>query len=265
MGWRSWCWAKCCGCTTKICVTGCGANIVGDTVQIKSGVTVIASGTTGMSGCVTLAIPSAGSYTVVVIDPTFGTNTSTHTLSCGGMITIALTTPSLGCCCNGCPLPSAGMMLTDLNGTWNLSNVSSCIWSVCYQLSGVTVMNVAFVAGHCVCTGTVTGDLWISYGVICNTGSNTITVLRAWPFVNIHLGLCVNAYYYAAQDTSGTNGFSNCPGWTMPPCTSGDPGGGTDESTLTQAPSSCFPFAWSGTLTGSGGVDPVGGTVALHY
>jgi hypothetical protein len=261
------CPGPCCGgCSVQICVTGCGANIKGDTVEIKSGATVISSGVTGAGGCVALSIPSSGSYTVVVIDPSFGTITGTHTLTCGGTLVVPLgSSPSAGCCCFGCPLPQNGMMLVDAQGTWPVAWQGSCTWSVCYQLSGVTVMGINFVGGHCVCTGTTTGDLWIQYGVICNTGTGTITVNRAWPIAFISgSGVCPTPVY-AAQDTSGDNNFSTCPGWTSSPCTSGDPGGATDESSLTRAPSSCSPFAWSGTLTGSTTTDPVGGSVALLY
>jgi hypothetical protein len=95
-------------CSTTICVQGCGGQYQPNaTVTIKSGSTVIATGTTDATGCVTLSIPAAGSYTVIVVLAGFSTSTSTLTLGCGGLQIIALTLADAWTCfCTGtgnCP------------------------------------------------------------------------------------------------------------------------------------------------------------------
>ncbi len=91
-------------CNTTICVKGnCGGSspvLAGATVTIKSGGVTIVSGTTDGTGCVTLNIGTAGSYTVVISFPGYTTNTSTHTLSCGGTTTISLTAVDTGYHCS---------------------------------------------------------------------------------------------------------------------------------------------------------------------
>ena len=112
----------CCGCsascTTTICVTGCNATpLSGASVTIRSGGATVASGTTtSPAGCVTLTIPSAGSYTVVVSATGFTTDTSTQSLACGGTTTIALNVDAVNytCgCAGGGAWPNGNLSLTD--------------------------------------------------------------------------------------------------------------------------------------------------------
>lgn len=110
------------GCTTTICAQCFGLAEPGSTVTIKSGATVISSGTTGAGGCVALPIPTAGSYSVVLTVPDIGTTTTTHTLSCGGTTTIDI------CHTGGCPtcdFPASGLTLTTYFGTPDTGTVCS--------------------------------------------------------------------------------------------------------------------------------------------
>jgi Carboxypeptidase regulatory-like domain len=83
-------------CNTTICVNCLGTAISGATVTITSGMTTIATGTTGSNGCVTLAIGSAGSYTVTIAASGYNTVSGTYTLTCGGTTAIGL------CACGAC-------------------------------------------------------------------------------------------------------------------------------------------------------------------
>lgn len=127
------------GCSTTICVTGCpsGSPLGGATVEIQSGGKTIASGTTvSPGGCIGLAIPAAGSYTVVVSATGYNGYTGTLDLQCNGTTTIALqpnTIPDtlsftvLGCC--GLVLPGATVTLSDGQSATTDAN-GQCSFSV---------------------------------------------------------------------------------------------------------------------------------------
>jgi hypothetical protein len=161
----------CCGgCTTTICVNGCGAALgAGDTVNIISGSTTVATGTTGSGGCVTLSIPAAGSYTVQVIDPNFGTKEFTETLTCGGTVTVRLgATPTNGTCCDNCIFPDT-LFVTDAIQTTTLTFNGSG-WGGCYVINSLMP---GF--GDCDCTGTSgTSSTLVTYGVACNGPQITV-------------------------------------------------------------------------------------------
>lgn len=179
----------CCAssCTTTICAksAACGSfttNIVGATVQIKTGATVIASGTTTSPlGCVVLTIPAAGSYTVVVAASGYPTNTSTKTLSCGGTTTISfgLTDINSVCCKSLVPIPLTVFFTvcgTTISLVWNSG---SSLWNgaACISTTGVSK---ATVAGGCIGPAPGTGNAELSIQFTCanvNPAANTITFL----------------------------------------------------------------------------------------
>jgi hypothetical protein len=115
----------CCGCSVSFTVY-CGSAVVnGATVTIKSGSTVISSGTTNSSGQVTLTIPAGGTYTVLTTGSTCGSPgvSVSLTLACNGNYVIQ-------CCCGGCPglvLPST-FHVTEVV-TSNLTLISSTLFS----------------------------------------------------------------------------------------------------------------------------------------
>jgi hypothetical protein len=83
-------------CNTKICVFCITTPISGASVMVLSGVTTIASGTTGANGCVTLNIGSAGTYTVNVTAAGYNNYSASQNLTCGGETDINL------CACPNC-------------------------------------------------------------------------------------------------------------------------------------------------------------------
>jgi hypothetical protein len=132
----------CCGapsCTTTICASGCPSGaVVGATVTIKQSGTTIATGTTGSNGCVTLSIPAAGTYEVIVTQANFKGFDGQLALVCGGTQTVLLqklTTSATvlftiyGCC-------SKGQVINGLQGaTITLSDGQTCTTDVNGQCS----------------------------------------------------------------------------------------------------------------------------------
>ncbi len=114
------------GCSTTIEVV-CGSTpIVGASVTVTSGMTTIATGTTGSDGKVTLAIGAAGSYTVAVTSGS-GDSTVTITLACGATETVQV---CFGCSCSPCDIPSTNITATFVN------KGGSCAGSACQVVGG---------------------------------------------------------------------------------------------------------------------------------
>lgn len=95
-------------CLWFITVKGCGlSSLQGQTVELKQSGTTVASGTTNVSGQVTLDVP-AGSYDIVVTDSAgYGYNTSTTsgvTHTCGQSTTVTMAVDSDHFCgnCGAC-------------------------------------------------------------------------------------------------------------------------------------------------------------------
>jgi hypothetical protein len=183
----------CCSCMTTICVNGCGAALgAGDTVNILQGTDTVATGTLGSGGCVTLSIPSSGSYTVQVIDPNFGTKNFTgEALTCGGTTTVRLgTTPTNGTCCGTCIFPGT-LFVTDAFQTTTLTFNGSG-WFGCYVINS---LSPGF--SDCDCTETAgTSSTLVTYGVQCN--GPQITVSRGISTCNVG-----NNYCFGELDLSG--------------------------------------------------------------
>ena len=261
-------------CNWTICVTGCGGNLVGVTVQVKSGSTVVVSGTTTSGGCVTLNVVTPASYTVVVSSSGgFTTNTSTHTATCGGTVTIALGTPPAGAdnCCGPCPLGPT-LFLTDPNTTVTLTwNASTSNWQGSYILAlGAGVCAATGGTSNWIITCPSSGNIKISYTFRC-AGTETYSLTRLWVVVALDS-------FNNCGGTFSCSPLGDCYYWdnsSTGSCLSSNPSecGGT---TAAVAPSACSPFSWTTSFTGicapggsqicnvgPGTVDPAAGSVTV--
>ncbi len=255
----------CCGCSpTTICVTGCSSSIInGATVTVKSGATVIGTCVTSGSGCCQITIPSGGSYTVVVSATGFTTNTSTHTLSCGGSTTISLGNPPAGTtCCGSCPVPNT-LTLTDATGTCTLTH-SGGAWTGFYEFS-MTGRTTSIIGGVCTCSAPTTVTQHIQYQLVCS-GAGTMTLTRTWVAQQCGGTVCDYGDWNAACTSAACGPLDPCDALPRQFLTSG--------ASSAIAPSPCTPFAWTGTITDSFAccagcaltpiADPVGtGSVAI--
>lgn len=112
----------CCGgsgCNAIVCVTTCvTTGLAGATVTIKTGAGVtVASGTTDATGCVTLAIGTANTYTATVSAANYTTRNISEFFSCGGSHTYNLTpTSSWVCPCSPCTTVLLPSVLTGSDG-----------------------------------------------------------------------------------------------------------------------------------------------------
>lgn len=162
-----------CPCNATICVEGCEGTILADaSVVIKSGSTVVASGTTNSLGCVTLCIGTAGSYEVIVTYPAGGYYTYDNTLSlaCGDTYTVKLVpigSPTYCCvtfnvsgCCGGgvvgATITIGGATITtgaDGSAVWCGTDPGSYPYSVCADryacASGTYVISSVCNSGGC--------------------------------------------------------------------------------------------------------------------
>jgi hypothetical protein len=150
-------------CNATICIKCCvvgTASISGATVTVKSGSTVIATGTTDGTGCVTLNVGTAGSYTVVISGLGSPDNTSTQTLSCGGTTNIVIS--DLGCCFASLPSTVSFSMVGTFNG-------------VAFSTSGTTS---ARTSTGCPVGGS-NGPEWAKTTGFLSTGCGTFTIAIA--------------------------------------------------------------------------------------
>ncbi len=252
-----------CCCGQKVCVMACGKVQAGAVVTIKTGSTVVFTGTTDSSGCVSPGIAS-GSYTVIIAFSGYTTFTGTETLGSfthdfGGSATNV-------CCCKDCPLDgTATYTLTDVNGSYTMTKIGACTWQVCLTVPETVVdtQNIGHIPCNCLLPAAA-GDLYVSYEMTCTSiTTGTVGVARVWPRVGCQDGTA----YYGKRDCSGGTGpyYQGCPTIT-PSCNviAGGAGGGIGTSSLSQLPTTCHPFAWSGTLVGTNTpVDPIGGVVSV--
>lgn len=281
----------CCGgsCSTTICVGACGSNLPGIMGWIYSGSTLIANGST-TAGCVTLTIPSAGTYDVQYQIPGGSVvDSGSHALTCGGTLSLSAS-PSRGgyICCGNCPIPTT-LTATDPNTTFALvygstagvppigySFPAQCgltagvpyFWGGSYQVSvaGVVVFSCDPITGACISSGESTQDITVYTNLCCNSlgpGHPALfTITRFWQTSSPFEGVC---YYIPA---------------TLPPCAPINPSytacgpfvktqGGTSSSL---SPSTCSSFvlsasvdlsSWSACSSGSGATDPAAGTIAI--
>jgi hypothetical protein len=158
------------GCTTKICLSsGCGGGATNVLVTILNGSTRISSGATDSTGCVTLSIPSAGSYTVTTSGSARYANTSgTHALTCGGVTTISLS-PASGYSCLACwqePVPNT-LFLHVAGTAYPVVNINSggiitASVPISNLLVPVATANCSLTVAN-PCTGPTTGNLSVPF------------------------------------------------------------------------------------------------------
>ncbi len=259
----------CCGgCNTIICVTGCGANIVGATVTIKSGATVIGTCTTVAGGCCTITIPSAGTYTVVVSAAGWTTNTSSHSLTCGGTTTISMGNPPAGTiCCGPCPIPTT-LTLTDSNTTISfVYNVGAAKWVGSYTISTQPTITLTNIFGlSCTCVLNSPGTARVCYSMQCI--SNLLTITLEWEITNALAGAsnCSPPGGYTLLDVANDSGGCDAGlGGAICPSTVG--GGGVAQVTSVSvgglSPTTCVPFSLTTSGLSGGTLNPTGGTVSM--
>jgi len=261
----------CCGCNTTICVLQCGSlPVFGASVAILSGGSTVAAGTTGGTGCVTLSIPSAGSYTLqATVSGTMVYNAS-RALSCNGTTNISITAADV-VCCGGCAIPY-DLTLTDAVGS--LSFIYYTGSGTCPTWYGGRIVTelscpVTTPGGICVSGAPSSGPVRICYSMICCTpdpgdccpnqsSALHFAVQRAWSWV-YKPGTFTPIWY---QDPTGITPGYPCP--TGPPLSCGSPL--TDTSGFGANPSSTSPFVLSGTpvaAPSNATADPIGGTVVI--
>ena len=249
----------CAGCTTTICVVWCSTvPVYGAGVAILSGSTVVASGTTGSGGCVTLTIPAAGSYTVQVTVSGSVVYSATKSLACNGTTTIGLTTAPV-VCCGGYAIPDS-LTLTDAAGSLGFVYLSGSSPPSWYGGHAVTQTScpVTTPGGICVVGAPSSGPVRCCYQMTCHAGSNpTFGLQRAWSWV-YESGTLTPIWY---QDPGG---FPAGICTTAPPASCGSPL--TDTASDAENPTSTLPFMISFSPSPAGGNatgDPVGGSVSI--
>ncbi len=250
------------------CVTGCGANIVGATVTVKSGATVIGTCTTVAGGCCTIAIPSAATYTVVVTAPGWTTNTANRSLTCGGTTTITLGSPPAGTiCCGSCPIPTT-LTLTDSNTTISLVyNAGVLKWLGSYTITNQNTITLTNIGGaNCTCVLNTPGTARVCYNMSCV--SNLLTLVLEWEVTNAAAGAanCSPPGGFTLLDIANDSGGCDAGlGGAICPSTVG--GGGVATVTSTAAgglsPTTCVPFSLTTSGLSGGGLNPTSGTVTV--
>jgi hypothetical protein len=187
-------------CTTKICLSSaCGGGATNVLVTILNGSTTISSGTTDSTGCVTLSIPSAGSYTVTTAATArYNSTSGTHALTCSGVTTISLSTAS-GYSCLVCwqePVPNT-LYLTVAGTAYPVININSGPTIT----ASVPISNLLVVAANADCTTTTV-----------NPCTAPVSGNLSVPFVFGIGGCSVNQQWSACTDcaVADTSG-SPCP------------------------------------------------------
>lgn len=232
----------CCGgCSVTFCakssVCKTGTPIPGVTFTVLSGMTVVATGITGPTGCVILSIPSAGTYTVTTSGGGIAGTSGSHALTCGGDLTVTSNTLASGFgCCSGYGVPLPLTLFASVCGamatlTATVSGGSITFWG------GFAVVTSAGVGVLSACTPSVcgwdgvtttTGTINLGINLYCNGASPPQVVFSidyvytgsgAWAFMPASCtftGSCIgsgrsNMYYNSGcstfiTSTSGTWG-----------------------------------------------------------
>ncbi len=242
-----------------VCIEACYpyVPVYGALVQIytSSGGTLLASCTTGSSGCCTFNL--VGSYYITVTISDSLVYTGTETLASGGSIVIPVADSS-SICCSGYLIPKS-LTLTDAIGQIALSYVGNSSPPLWTGTTSTNVMSVAVVSNGsssfptCAQSAPSVGPVGVCYSMTCQGGSPAFSVRRFW-------------------NASGSNWLQYSALFPAPGCTQGgyfscdNQGLNTDGATLAANPTSDGPFALSGTPTVDAGSltgDPVGGSIAI--
>ena len=269
----------CCGggpCSITICVSACSAPLVGDPVTVKSGSTTVASGTTNGSGCVTLTIPSAGTYTVVVTDPTFGTLSGNYALTCGGLLNLSYGNPPSGSvCCGVCAIPLS-LVLTDSIGSHALTFSGGFWTSGLLAAPGFKTMAelpIGTCDGFNPVTINASGSAAYQYTVTCNfsVGGNLTVTQNWWDQCWIPANQCAGCTNDLVACGIAPSCGVICGGpttlvyWDFANSVSLMNTCGFKETATNTSAYTCSPFSWSGSLTQTSGglASPVPGTVTI--
>lgn len=270
MGFNQWdvsgCDCSCSAPSTKICVKACGGvAVVGATVQLWSGATLVDSCTTDATGCCTFT--DAGTFDVKVIASGDTTDFGNKTLS-GTTINLSLAGGTSTICCSTYSVPK-NLTLTDALGTLALTYAAGSSPPTWLGCRSVNVSSCTASGSPCVINAPAVQPIAVCYTMRCNAGSSPhFTMERTWGWV-VFGG--VNHYY----SSSGTP----CADADLPAFAVCDPGapalcsGGVDDSSddgvvgTGENPTSTSPFAIAFTLSydpgNSGLADPVGGNVTV--
>lgn len=249
---------RCCCKGTTICVKICTTvAVVGATVAIYTGSTLVASCVTGSNGCCT--IDATGTYTLTVTVSGTVVYSASRTLN-GTQINISLPAGSTTVCCGGYAIPTS-LTLTDAIGSLSFVYDSSSSPPTWYGGHAVTETSCTITqggGGTCVTNVATSGPVRVCYIMTCNAGSSPVFSLsRTWSYVLAPTTLTPTWY----QDPSGFT-----PGV---PCATGSPGGcggGDDLSSDSENPTTTSPFAISFNPVAAGSnqtTDPIGGSVAI--
>jgi hypothetical protein len=229
---------------TPICVTSwCGqAYTCGAAVEVKNGSTVLFSGTTDDTGCISFPLQST-TYTVVVTS-VFPTYSEEFGVTCGDSVSLSLIPQGAD---------DFSGTITDNQGTWDLCFSESLLIATCYQAQGIANS----CDGEHVC---------ITYIVECDpdTAGNW-RIYRLWfqqsgegpPCYEGGVeGQCTDLADYCEVGTicNALNNNSVYGSFTPNAC---DPTGAVSGSLTLSDPTGCPAGT---TLT-----DPIGGTVALSF
>ena len=243
----------------SICVLSCARKIVGATVTItdRTGATV-ATGKTGASGCVTLDIGKAGTYTITIVAAGYSTLIVPNVaLKCGRY---SYNVSRGVVCCGAFSIPEK-LTLTDGEGTLDFlydPNYFYPLWTGGHPVQR-TSCTVTTPNNICLVSPPSQGPVRVCYQMICHAGQTpTFAVQRSWSWV-YEQGTLTPIYY---QDPSGFAPGGFC--ITSPPAICGNPL--TDTASFAADPMSQSPFVLTGSPEASAANqtgDPVGGGVTI--
>ena len=243
----------CCGCSPyTITNQFCGFNLVAFTVNLLSGSTTVATGTTNSSGQVTFSVPSA-TYTVQLIGQMgLPTQTTTRVISCsGGSGTIGWSNAN-------------NLTVTDANGTWTLTYQGSFQWLGCYSEPGSGYGTYAGAAGGD-CQGASGTAYDVSYFLSCGSGGPGP---GSWELTQT-VSFCFEQITHPSVTCFPilcSNGFNSDCSYIAPACPSG-----VATAPVYTTPTWSLPFTMtipSGTLATCSGNNlayPISGTVTIDY
>lgn len=172
---------------TTICIVACypAIPVYGALVQVytSSGGTLVASCTTGSSGC--CSVPVTGSYYVTVTDA-YGTVVYSGTQTLSGTVTIAIGDTNY-VCCGGYLIPKS-LTLTDASGSYSFvyQGVGGGLptWACVFDITAMStplVPNGSPYFPTCKWGTTGSGPISICYSMTCNSSSTpSFTLQRTW-------------------------------------------------------------------------------------
>lgn len=241
-----------CGCcpsgSTEICLSvSCSPNtipVIGATIELYSGSTLVDSCTTGDSGC--CSFTETGTYTVKVVIGGSTVYSGSQTLS-GSTINIGISASSANLiCCDGYAIPET-LTVTDVLGSFTIDYCLTCSGFFWTGWRSATALSCSVTTPSEICTwGTPsTGMIAICYSLLCR------------PSTTPHFTLTRNWYwsYYDGFGTPYIYQVSSIPGAGGACATNGPEAqcGGGDDNAIgnNNTASSSAPFAISFTMADS--------------